>query len=354
MGAEQISVGVVGAGYIANFAHLPALSKCPEADVIAVCDRDLDLCRKAAERFHIPRVYSSAEEMLSKEELDLVDICLPPTFHKDTLMKALEQGVNCLVEKPLTITTSDADDVIAQAEAKGLKLHVIHNYSALPGVLRAKALVAEGEIGEIRGAHITHLTPFAPRHLDPHHWCHSLPGDYFAEVGPHLAMLLVEFLGRVNGVESRLAKASAFPSINVDELRIIAQTGKGLGTITCSMNCPSRILTIDVWGTTGAIHVNADYQAVVHHGSIDSSMNTWARGMSALGDISSRISALTWTGANVIIGRYAPETMGHQYLIQQSLRTLRGESCYPIDTKLARDAVHLLELAFSNRQHGRQ
>jgi hypothetical protein len=114
------------------------------------------------------------------------------------------------------------------------------------------------------------------------------------------------------------------------------------------MNCPSRILTIDVWGTSGAIHVDADYQAVVRYGSIDSSMNTWARGLGAIRDISSRVSALGWTSLNVLLGRYAAETMGHRYLIRQSVKALRGESSYPIDTKLAREAVHLLELAFSS------
>jgi predicted dehydrogenase len=285
--------------------------------------------------------------MLSNEQLQLVDVCLPPYSHIAAITQVLEHDVNCLVEKPLTLTTADADAAIALAEKRALKLHVIQNYSALPGVLRAKALVARGEIGEVRGAHVFHLTPFAPRHLDPHHWCHSLPGDYFAEVGPHLAMLLVEFLGAVDSVDSLLTKASAFPSIIVDELRILARAEKGLGTISCSMNCPSRILTVDVWGTSGSIHVNADYQAVVLHKSIDSSMNTRARGVAALGDISSRVSALTWTSLNVLLGRYAAETMGHRYLLEQSVKTLRGESSYPIDTKLAREAVHLLELAFS-------
>lgn len=263
-------------------------------------------------------------------------------------MKALGKGLPCLVEKPLTVATADADAVIALAREKGLSLHVIHNYSAIPAVLRAKALVAEGVIGRVVGVHINYLAPSAPRHLDPEHWCHSLPGDYFSEVGPHLTMLLVEFLGPVCGVESVVTKASSHPSVRVDELRLIARAQEGLGTITCSLNCPSRIMTLDIWGTGGAIHVNGDYQAVVRRGPIDSSMNAWARGLTGAKDIMARTTALAWTSANVLARRYAPETQGHRYLIQRSLRSLLGKGTYPIDTSLAREAVKVLEGAFES------
>jgi predicted dehydrogenase len=285
--------------------------------------------------------------MLARERLDLVDICLPPHRHKDAVVAALEQRINCLVEKPLAMTTDDADTVIALAREKGVNLHVIHNYSVIPGVLKAKALVAKGVIGEVIGAHINHFVPFAPRHLDPEHWCHSLPGDYFSEVGPHLAMLLVELLGPVDAVQSVALKASSHPSVRLDELRVIAQTRQGLGAIAGSMNCPSRIFTLDIIGTEGAIHVNCDYQAVVRYGPLDGSMNAWARGAAGVRDIVARTTALAWTSANVFAGRYALEIMGHRYLIQRSLRSLLGQGTYPIDTSLAREAVRLLEMAFA-------
>jgi predicted dehydrogenase len=252
-----------------------------------------------------------------------------------------------LVEKPLTVATDDADSVIALAQKKGVNLHVIHNYSAIPGVLKAKSLVAKGVIGGVMGAHINHFVPFAPRHLDPEHWCHSLPGDYFSEVGPHLAMLLVEFLGPVHAVKSVVVKASSHPSVRLDELRVIAQAKQGLGTIAGSMNCPSRVFTLDILGTEGAIHVNCDYQAVIRYGPIDSSMNAWARGAAGVKDIVARTAALALTSANVLTGRYSLEITGHRYLIRRSLRSLLGQDTYPIDTSLAREAVRLLELAFA-------
>jgi len=343
---KRVSVGMIGAGYIANLSHLPNLSPNPEANVKAICDENIVQCRETAERFHIPKVYDRLDDMLENEDLQLVDICVPPNRHKEVITTSLQRDVNVLVEKPLTLTTSDADEVIALAKARQRQLFVIHNYSALPATLKAKALLTAGTIGEVRGAQVNHFMIFPPRHLDPNHWCHSLPGDYFAEVGPHLAMLLVEFIGKIDEAHAFATKASDHEGVKIDELRIVARSNKVLGTIDCSMNCPSRILTADIWGTSGELHVDADYQAVIHRGPLDSKMNTTTRGVLAVKDITTRITSLAWTSVNVLTGKYQPETTGHRYLIQKSLQAIKKEAQYPIDTNLAREAVHLLELAF--------
>ena len=343
---NQVAVGVAGGGYIANFAHLPALSKNADVKLKAICDLDLHKAEKAADRFRIPRVYSTVDEMLANESLDLVDICLPPPSHYAAIMSVLSHDVNCIVEKPLTTKTSDADEAIELSEKKGLRLNVIHNYSALPAVLKAKELVAKGRVGSVRGAHINHLNVFMQRHIEADHWVHSLPGDYFAEVGPHLAMLLVEFIGPVEKAEVVAIKTSRYNSIKLDEYGIIVRAKDSVGSISCSENCPSRALTIDVWGTAGWLHVNADYQAIVFRGSLDSSMNVWGRGKAALGDIYARGAALLSTSLRVLLGEYSAETFGHRYLLGKAISELKGSAEYPIKTRNAREAVRLMELVF--------
>jgi predicted dehydrogenase len=124
MGKERISVGVAGAGYIANFAHLPFLYNRSDACLKAICDTNLDRAKETAQRFHIPKVYATIEDMLSNERLKLVNVCLPPYSHMAAIAQVLGHDVNCLVEKPLTLTTADADAAIALAEKRGLKLRI--------------------------------------------------------------------------------------------------------------------------------------------------------------------------------------------------------------------------------------
>jgi predicted dehydrogenase len=348
MTENKSAIGLLGAGYIANFAHLPTLSRLKNGNLVAVCDEDMLQAQMTALRFNIPHVYASLAEMLEKERLDLVDICLPPQKHTEVLLKIIEQSINCLVEKPLTVTTADADKVIALAAKNKVQLNVVHNYSVVPAIQRAKAMVTQGMIGEIVGIHINHFVLPHERYLKPEHWCHELPGEYFSDLVPHLAMLLVEFLGPANRATSVVRKINANRPLRFDELRVIAWTPKGIGTIDCSLNCPSFTTTVDIIGTKGQITTDGDYQTVVLHHAVGHRMSAFSRGVLGVNDIVSRTSALTKTTANVLAGNYRPLTYGHGYLIENCLRALQGEGEYPISTYNARESVHLLELAFEH------
>ena len=355
MGARQprtvpLRVGVVGAGYIANFAHLPTFARLEEGQVVALCDEDTAKAEELAARFGVSGVYGSLQAMLRREELDVVDICVPPHRHEEALVTALRAGLPCLVEKPLTTTTAEADAVLALAREQGCPVYVLHSFSALPGIRRAKALLQQGAVGHVRGMDIRYFVPLEARHGEASHWCHRLPGDYFSEAGPHLAMLLVEFLGAVRAVQTMTAKRSNHPYVRIDEVRLIVEAKGGLGTISCSFNCPARLLTVDIFGTEGALHVDGNYQAVVRYGPIASSQDAFARGLAAAKEIGTRALALTGTAVGVLLGRYEVETYGHRYLIQRALRALLGQGEYPVDLENAREAVRLLELAFADME----
>lgn len=342
---EEIRVGIVGSGYIANFAHLPAFSKIPYAKLCAICDKDIKKAEEVARRFRIRGVYDVLEEMLSKEDLELVDICLPPQEHKRAIMEVLERGINCLVEKPLTVTVEEADEVIALAQKKGVGLYVIHNYSAVPAVRKAKNLVKQGKIGEIVGVHINHFVIPHERYFPQDHWCHSLPGEYFGDLAPHLAMLLVEFMGPAEEIKATAARLSSYP-FRFDELRITARNSKALGTIACSLNSPTFIFTMDIIGTKGTIHVSGDYQAVICYTPQSHFASAFERGLIGVRDILTRVKALIHTSVGFLVGRYKPLIYGHRYLIEQSILAIKGKGKYPIDLFEAREAVRLLQEVF--------
>lgn len=75
MTTEFLKVGVVGCGYVAQVGHIPALLKCRNVNLVAICDRDEDLARKVAGKFKIGKCYANFKEMLDSEKLDVVDIC---------------------------------------------------------------------------------------------------------------------------------------------------------------------------------------------------------------------------------------------------------------------------------------
>src|SRR5919201_4276130 len=107
-------VGLLGAGWIAE-DHVAVLSKRDDVELVAVCDLD----RSRAERLAPARaaVYERWEELLERETVDALWICLPPLHHRDPTVEALRRGIHVYLEKPIARGAEDADVIVAAAEA---------------------------------------------------------------------------------------------------------------------------------------------------------------------------------------------------------------------------------------------
>lgn len=348
-----LRIGVVGAGFAAGVHHLPILCRLKDARVVALCDEKGQKAQGLAQRFSIPRTFTSVEEMLRGEGMDLIDICIPPQYHKPVILQALEAGLPCLVEKPFTVTTAEADEVIQRARNKAIPLFPIFGHPYMDGVRRAKELLARGILGQIVGVHISYSEPFPSRYLDPNHWCHSLPGDYFSDAEPHLAMVLVELLGPVQEVKALASKLSSHPALPMDELRILARFESGaLGSIAHSVNCPSSFMSIDIVGTRGLLRIDGFFNVVVRYGPRARVGNPWALGLAFARGILSQGVGLAGSALTLLVHRYLlrSEPDAHRYLLPQALSCLQGKGGYPVDLDKTRESVRLLELAFNSLQ----
>ncbi len=345
---HKARVGVIGCGYIANKVHLPILLGVLEAEVVAVCDVDYGAAKATARRFGISNSYTDTAEMIRAVKLDLVDICTPADLHAQALLQALAAGVNCLVEKPLTTNVADADQVLERARNKGLGIYVVHNIStAMPSIMRAKDMVESGALGEFLGVDLRYLVPVEPRHLNPDHWLHRLPGGILAEVMPHMLMTLLEFLDDVRQVKVVSSKRSAYPYIAVDEIRVVLEARNGLGSLTIAHNCPSRRTAIEVIGTKMSLYVDADSQVVIAYPPHPGTEATFFRGWRALREIVQRTGALASSMLRVAGGHYVPLTHGHKHLVRQAVLSAVGKGAYPIDTHRAREVVRLSQEIFA-------
>ncbi len=76
---DRVRIGVIGLGWVAQVVHLPILSHLPEAEIVAVCDRDRSRAKLVGEKFGIRRMYTDADQMLANEELHAVIVAPPPT-----------------------------------------------------------------------------------------------------------------------------------------------------------------------------------------------------------------------------------------------------------------------------------
>lgn len=145
---KKLKVAVIGAGMIAQSAHLPAYRYFSDRfSVCAVSDVNEKAAKDAAERFDIPHVYTDAEEMLQKEKPDLVSVCAPNRLHKSMTLAALRNGAHVVCEKPLAFTLHDAKEMFDAAREKGLLLCACQSMRFTPDRLAAKAFLENGNAG---------------------------------------------------------------------------------------------------------------------------------------------------------------------------------------------------------------
>lgn len=141
--------GDYGHGYDQAFAGLAGV------EVVAVADPDPEGARKAAARSGAARTYADYREMLARERLQLAVIAMRhPRWHRAIALDCTAAGVHFLIEKPLTETLPEADEVVAAVEARGLRTVVAHNRRYSPDFQELQALLDEGFAGEVREIHI--------------------------------------------------------------------------------------------------------------------------------------------------------------------------------------------------------
>jgi xylose dehydrogenase (NAD/NADP) len=133
-----------------NRKVIPGAHASPKVDLVAVASRDQARADAYAREWEISRAYGTYEAMLADADVEAVYISLPNDMHVEWSIKALEAGKHVLCEKPLTRNAADAERAFDAAERAGRLLSEAFMYRHNPQTKRAKQLVDEGAIGELR------------------------------------------------------------------------------------------------------------------------------------------------------------------------------------------------------------
>lgn len=145
---QPIRIGVIGVGIIGK-AHLQQYAGIPGAKVVAVCDINEQEARQAADLYGIPHVYTDYKDMLARDDIDAVDVCLHNNFHAPLTIAALRAGKHVYCEKPLAGSYADGVSMLEAARETGRKLHIQLNTLYKKETKAAKALIDDGQLGRI-------------------------------------------------------------------------------------------------------------------------------------------------------------------------------------------------------------
>lgn len=153
--------GVLGAGFIANRAMLPAIQQSANARVLALASRDEQRGREAAQRYAIERVYTAYEALLADPDVQVVYIALPNHLHRKWAIRAARAGKHVLCEKPLALNAAECDEIISTCHSLKVLLMEAVMYRFHPRMQALKRIIAAGEAGGLRFIHTAFSFPFA-------------------------------------------------------------------------------------------------------------------------------------------------------------------------------------------------
>jgi Predicted dehydrogenases and related proteins len=155
---EKLKAAIIGAGQVADTAHIPNyLRHKDKVEVVAVSDINIKNAGTLANKYDIPHFYDNHIEMLEKEKIDIVSVCVTNKYHHDITIDALNAGCNVLCEKPPALNYEDAMDMHETARKLNKKLAYNFHYRHAPEVKFIKKMIDDGEFGKIYSVKATAL-----------------------------------------------------------------------------------------------------------------------------------------------------------------------------------------------------
>lgn len=152
----MIYVAIIGTGGISN-AHIGAYLKFPErCKIVALVDIVPEKAEQMKARYGLTdaRVYASHKEILSRENIDLADVCTPPYVHAAISVDCLRAGMNVVCEKPMAASLEECDAMIKARDESGKKLSIIAQNRFRQPIRNLKALLDSGIAGKVRSAQV--------------------------------------------------------------------------------------------------------------------------------------------------------------------------------------------------------
>ncbi len=316
---DDVSWGLIGAGDIARKRVAAALADAPYSTLVAASRRRSDELSAFAEAFHVDRTYQDWRDLVSDDDVDAVYVATPVHLHAEMTVAAAAAGKHVLCEKPMARTVEECERMISAAEEAGVKLGVSYYRHLYPVIDRIKALLADGSVGAPVVAQINAFEQFDPDPDHPRAWLldeGKAGGGPLYDFGCHRIEVLLNLFGTAAGITGRVDRVVFERDVEDTAVAAIRFDRGPIAVLTVSHGPSEPQDTLDVFGTSGSIHV-----PVLNEGTLRIRRNGQSR-----------------------VERHPPPANLHQPLIEQFVRAVRRNEAPVVDGNAGREVNRLLEL----------
>ena len=228
---SQVNIAMIGLGFGAEF--IPIYQAHPNANVAAICRRNVDEMNKVGDQFGIEKRYTDYDQVLADPNIDYVHINSPIPDHAWMSLKALDAGKHVMCTVPMATTIEDCRKIVEKVKETGLKYMMAETVVYSREYLFIKEMYEKGELGKIQ-----HLAASHPQDMDgwPSYWEEMIPMHYATHVvSPCLGLM-----------DSLAEQVSCFGSGTVRD-DIAKKSGNKFAVESCHIKLKDSDVTAHIW-----------------------------------------------------------------------------------------------------------
>lgn len=345
-GMKKIGYAVLGLGI--GMAHIEAVLKSDNAELVAVCDIDESRLAQAQKMCPQVRAYTDFEQLIADFDVDIISVCLPSGMHADYAVRAMEAGKHVLVEKPIDITVEKALEIERARIRTGKKAGIVHQNRYNFNMYPIREAVHKGKLGNI------FLGSFAVKwyrdqsYYDRGSWRGTWEmdgGGSLINQAIHTVDIMQWLMGDVESVTSTMNIYNH--EIDTEDFTaslIKFKSGASATFVSTTCAYPGISTEIMLYGTNGSVEADADM------------IKSWKlRGEDGEPDEDAEETMLARYGkGNFFASKSSPDTLwGHDFVVEDMILAVKEGRDPDITPLEAVKALRIVEAIYESAKTGK-
>ena len=334
---RKIRMAIVGCGRISK-SHFDSIKKHSDSiELSAICDVNADVLREHQDKYQVP-AYKALDDMLGKENLDIVTLCTPSGVHPSQTDVVASHGMHVMTEKPMATRWTDGIAMVRACDRAGVRLFVVKQNRHNSTLQLLKRAVQEKRFGQIRMVHLNVFWTRPQEYYDQAKWrgTWELDGGAFMNQASHYVDLIDWLVGPVDAIQ---AMTSTTRNIEVEDTGVlnIKWRNGALGSMAVTMLTYPKNLegSITILGDKGSVRVG---------GVAVNDIQLWD--FADQRDYDKDIASANYEATSVY-------GLGHPLYYKNEVEVLRGEAEPETDGREGLKSLELLIAAYLSARDGR-
>lgn len=320
--SKKLKWGVAGLGRFSEQSIIPGIQLLRKSKLYSVYSRDLSRSKSIAEKFGIPYFFNSYDDFL-KSDISAVYVGSANNHHYELVIKAAEAGKHILCDKPLALSSKEAEEMVNTCRKNNVFLSVNFPYRFHPLIKKAQELINDEFLGKIVTINVNFNIDYAPN--DNFRFVQEYGGGALMDLGPHMLDLLRFLNGEIKLITGFVDNVVYKSPVDDFAAGIVQYERGGYGYFNVSFNNKKSFNRIDIIGYKGAISIEGLIRGKVHSAKMTILMDGEAKKAFRKGG--NKLHLLLKSVQNSFIKNIEPEITGYDGLANIKLMEELVEGC---------------------------